>query len=614
MRTKIALLICSALATSLLGTTASAQVPPITACSGSLSTATYSFPQGDIDVSLPTNIWRSEREIPEDLKAHKYYEHFCGQPGIWIGPAKDPRPCCDEVAASLKDPTKNAGFDPLFPSHWATGAFSYVWQDLPAFWGSPTNPNYWLGNQDPAAYSYGGKRETLLYRLSTTLQIDPLTLFYLFAYEAPPLELVKRPDDFAGEPIWHHRLRTFRVEVEVPAGPGGSKLEPPDPVKAGLLMNLGVDGLSPWLSLSGFSQDEIADFLRLAQPMSSVKLRGWYIQADLQEDEQSLGLVVLNGGRFSELTFPTRDVLRSGIRDVAARFALAGFDVFVKDARGHGISEGVWSSDAAVGADEIFRALQSFEDGIGLTVITPGGTKIPNEYVPSAAGLLLPAGHTAKTVPLLLWGQSQGAFVAQAAMAIHVLAKREGPRFERAFHDYFYPTFSSLPEGTDVSTPRDFYASFNLKGILTFDGWGAGQHTGLFPWLLLPVVTTNGWLGPSYFWGTSFPAPFWSYRTADLWPAHFQAHTTGDQSFAPETVVTLYNRERGLKEIVLVQGVHGETISGDPAVQEYVLGKAVKFARRAVHYGNDNLNNSKLTTLENELFRVVRTSRHFPVQ
>ncbi len=233
-----------------------------------------------------------------------------------------------------------------------------------------------------------------------------------------------------------------------------------------------------------------------------------------------------------------------------------GFDVLTVDKRGHGISGGLNDMDAAEQAEDIFRMLDQLETGNGLCILTQTGEILKEDQ---AAGRLL-RGQTAKKVPVLLGGPSQGSMVTIWAMQKNFAE----------FCAYHTPT-------GECTAPSQY--GYNIRGALLLADFaaGAGYTAPIFGFVegYLRKVE-NIMLFPS------------SEVLASIgtWPAVFFGKGLWDNYQSLEGSFEAYQRAAGLKEIVAVRGPHSENEFG-PENVAYMIERMTTFAKQAIVAPNE---------------------------
>jgi len=215
-----------------------------------------------------------------------------------------------------------------------------------------------------------------------------------------------------------------------------------------------VDGMTSIVEVAVPREPFERQRLGLTDP---IRIRGWHLAGKGIADGKGgrvRALVILTGGRSIETTAINHPDDNPAYWDATAkgwiqsaypdayrrseswgarswrnnyifRFQQAGFDVLTLDKRGHGISAGDNDSNTNEQANDIFRALDSFETGAGLRMLTPNGALLEEA---SAAGYLLAGYASAKQLPVFLSGASQGCMVTVWAMHKNFVG---GTDFER---------------------------------------------------------------------------------------------------------------------------------------------------------------------------------------
>jgi hypothetical protein len=320
--------------------------------------------------------------------------------------------------------------------------------------------------------------------------------------------------------------------------------------------------------------------LKLTAP---VKLRGWFIKGNGVTDAQGKkthALLIFFGGngrqicatnypnaplyvynvqtkRYEGISFPNKNLQSEQLgirleRQFLYNFYQAGFDVLAVDKRGHGISGGVNASNTAEMAEDIFRMLDQLESGAGLTVLTPNRQFLQGK---ETSGLLL-RGMSAKQIPILICGISQG-----SQITCHAMQKN-------------FVGWTAFNEPGQKFSPAKKY---NIKAALLIGDFagGLGYVSGLN---LIDVykeaarrVEKNTVARP-----TSE-----TLANIDKWPAVFFAKGLWDQFQSTEGTYEAYHRARGLKELVFIRGPHSEKVWGAEN-EAYMFNKMTEFAVRSV--------------------------------
>lgn len=364
------------------------------------------------------------------------------------------------------------------------------------------------------------------------------------------LTRVRRPAFFGqepyGEPIAAVEDRTYTVEVTVPSEPNEHQ-------------HMGVPEDQTW------------------------RLRGWYIEGDgvgTAGGGTERALVILVGGRTIETTalqhpddalyvfndetgayenvsYPTERSEKWGLRQwrqYLLAFNEAGFDVLTLDKRGHGISGGRNGSNNALMARDLYRALDEFETGEGLRLVTPGGETLAGA---DAAGVLL-GGQAASEIPLILAGPSQGSMVVAFAMHDAVVGdcSFDGPEFACA-------------------APLDY----NVKAGMLLAEFGKG------PGYAPARVIREGAFRDDYHIAYLPTSEIMAH--VGEWPAVFIGRGLWDFSGGLEGTLDLYERASQPKELVVVRGPHSENEYGTENV-DHMRARMVAFAE-AVMRGEETI-------------------------
>jgi pimeloyl-ACP methyl ester carboxylesterase len=317
------------------------------------------------------------------------------------------------------------------------------------------------------------------------------------------------------------------------------------------------------------------------QRVDPIKLRGWYLVGDGVDDgagNKIRAVMMLIAGRSIETTaiqHPDDHIYRHdeatgkwiavGYPGEKSRTEMwgarswrhyinemnrAGFDVLTFDKRGHGISGGLNDSNMGEQAEDAFRALDALETGAGLRLAAPGGDVLSEG---DAAGLLL-AGQPARAIPVIIGGPSQGSMVTSWAMQKNFV--------ENCSYD--------LPEVVCAPPHR-----YNVKGAILLASFAAGVGFRSAPDAALVEAATrvelNVQAGPT----SEILA------NIDKWPAVFIGRGLWDFGESLEGAFETYRRARGLKEIVVVRGPHGENEWGE-ANADFVRARMKVFAMAAI--------------------------------
>jgi hypothetical protein len=250
----------------------------------------------------------------------------------------------------------------------------------------------------------------------------------------------------------------FRITGTVIAD---GRIDPHGEVDLAAIRRPAFFGEKPWREPIG-ALDERACVIEFTAPREAlerirfgrtdpIKLRGWHIAGEGVDDGaggRKRAMMVMIAGRTVETTatshpddfFRVLDCETGAWRAAdypaprhlteiwAARawrrylFEMnrAGFDVLTFDKRGHGISGGLNDSNMGEQANDIFRALDALESGVGLKLLTPDGRLLAGQ---TAAGRLLPSGG-ARATPVIVAGPSQGSMVSSWAMHKNYIENR----------------------------------------------------------------------------------------------------------------------------------------------------------------------------------------------
>jgi pimeloyl-ACP methyl ester carboxylesterase len=289
-----------------------------------------------------------------------------------------------------------------------------------------------------------------------------------------------------------------------------------------------------------------------------VKLRGWLIEGTGVDDGaggQRRALAILTAGRSVETTAlhhpddapahwdaGTGTWLRNDYRTSArtegwgvggwrANHILAlnraGFDVLTLDKRGHGISGGLTDSNTNEQAEDIFRVLNALETGSGLRIARPDGSIGMGEEL---AGELLLGYSSAKDIPVLLGGASQGCMVTCWAMYKNVVGASD---FERPVPAAYGPKGYNLI-GAILLAPFSGGLGYRpADDAMAEASRRLEQNVQTFP--------TSEVLG-----------------SVPLWPALFIGRGLWDYAESLEGSLAAYRAATGPKTLVTVRGPHGE--------------------------------------------------------
>jgi pimeloyl-ACP methyl ester carboxylesterase len=233
-------------------------------------------------------------------------------------------------------------------------------------------------------------------------------------------------------------------------------------------------------------------------------------------------------------------------------FNQAGFDVLMVDKRGHGYSGGVNANDNSENAEDLFRILEQLETGNGLTILTPTGQLLQGK---ETAGLLL-RGMTARQVPVLIGGQSQGTQITCFAMQKNFVG------------------WTAYNEPGHKFSPAKRY---NIKGAFLFADFSGGL--GYYGKPDLEVVYQEA--ARRVEWNTMWAPTSEILANIDKWPAVFFGQGLWDTFESPEGTYEAYHRAKGLKKLVFIRGGHSLSMWGTENVAN-LINNMTEFAVRAV--------------------------------
>jgi hypothetical protein len=320
---------------------------------------------------------------------------------------------------------------------------------------------------------------------------------------------------------------------------------------------------------------------RILKVTEPIKLRGWFIKGKgilNANGKRTHALIIYNTGHSCQLcaiqhpdapysvfdpktkqyigvSYPSKDFQteRGGSLSERQRFYeynKAGFDVLTVDKRAHGYSGGFNARNDNAMPDDCFRMLDQLESGAGLTVLTPTGKLLQGE---KTAGLLL-RGVSAKQVPVIIGGLSQGAIIAS-----HVMQKN-------------FVGWTDFIEADQKFSPAKNY---NIKAAILLDGNPEGIGYRCKGWSDVYMEAARRVEKYTMFYPTSE-----ILANIDKWPAVYFEHGLWDSLMCPEGNYEAYRRAKGLKELVFYRGPH----AGDRKkyLLPYMIKKEIEFAVRAI--------------------------------
>ncbi|HMG50997.1 MAG TPA: hypothetical protein VK597_10370 [Inquilinus sp.] len=219
------------------------------------------------------------------------------------------------------------------------------------------------------------------------------------------------------------------------------------------------------------------------------------------------------------------------------------------DKRGHGISGGLQSSNTVQQARDLFRALDAFETGRGLRVVGADGRLLEGD---AAAGILL-RGISAKRVPLIIGGASQGSMVTSHALHFNFVADCDFDAAEPACR---------RPLG------------YNVKGAILLAEFASG--VGYRPSI---VPLGEGALRAQF--DIAFIPSGEVLGGISQWPAAFFGRGLWDYAGALEGTFDAYRRVTGPRELAVVRGPHSENEAGAENVA-HLQDRVVAFATAVI--------------------------------
>jgi hypothetical protein len=314
-----------------------------------------------------------------------------------------------------------------------------------------------------------------------------------------------------------------------------------------------------------------------------IKLRGWFIKGKgvpIAQAQRVHALVIYICGMGEQLTaiqhpdaprykynvqtkryknfpFPNKNLQteRWGVRELRKylySFNQAGFDVLAVDKRGHGISGGVNDSDNSENAEDIFRMLDQLESGNGMTILTPTGQLLQGKQT---VGMLLD-GKSAKQVPVLISGLSQGAQITCFAMQKNFVG----------WMNYNEPEQKFSPA-----------KKYNVKAAILLADFAGGLGYTSKPDLNDVYQEAARRVELNTMWAPTSEI----MARIDKWPAVFFGHGLWDNYQSAEGTYEAYRRAKGLKELVFLRGEHLIALCGENN-SIYLINKMTEFAVRSI--------------------------------
>jgi hypothetical protein len=323
--------------------------------------------------------------------------------------------------------------------------------------------------------------------------------------------------------------------------------------------------------------------LKLTDP---IKLRGWFIKGKgvpNSKGQRVHALVIHNNGWTGQLcstqhpdypdymynvqtkqytgvsspnkNYQTEQGGARTYRQFLYAFNQAGFDVLVVDKRGHGYSGGITARyDNSEHSEDIFRMLDQLESGEGLTVLAPDGQLLQGKQM---SGLLL-RGKSAKQVPVIVDGSSQGAIISLFVM-----------------HKNFVGWTAYNEPGQKTSPAK----KYNLKAAILLADFTAGiGYCNISYWNLEKLYQEAALRVERNMMQTPTSEVL---ANIDKWPAVFFGKGLWDASSCPGGTYEAYRRAKGLKELVFYRGVHSAGEWGTENIADLIK-KMTEFAVRAL--------------------------------
>jgi len=311
-------------------------------------------------------------------------------------------------------------------------------------------------------------------------------------------------------------------------------------------------------------------FNMLPQIPRKVKVRGWYIQGDGLKDNDT---GVLHHPVIFYVPGITRAIAHPENRFIAAYLVSQGFDVLMMDKRGHGFSE---DPNQSIGND-VFEVLDQLGSQSGCKTFYPGDTGPQNRT-------LLP--DTPMDTEVVLMGFSQGAAILAKAMAMNYNAA------SLPINTKYYP------DGSIDQTPQPS-KGYNFKGFVDCIGWASGPYYNAnWAFLALQGFGISAYVGNALCDGNV-------YNTMGEWPAYFDLKMSQDLNTPYGSVDVFNNKIRGFKELILLDGFHGDNFVGDNIL--YMANKAAKWAKKVI-FNTPPSNNMAKTSIDQAVCQMPKAN------